>query len=415
MHTTSTAAVSAEGRYGRRATRYVVSHYLLTYLGYYGLLSTLVVALTAASFTAGQTAVLVMVFALTNKIASIPLAPWLDRIPAAYSVLLGCVLAGAAFVSLRFATGMPMTVVSLGLAGAGISINALASKQLAAAASDRIENRARLFSFISIGVNIAAAVAAPLALLFVERNQHGQVLLAVAAVYCLAGVATFWNRATVQTGSRTTRAWSLGVYRAVLRRPGVPAFLLINMFYWFMYGQLFNVLAVYVSETLDAPGSLGWLYTLNALMVVVLQLVVTRLGDRWTNGGQLGAVLFSYVLFAVSFVAAYLVSGYLGAVVFVVLFTVAEMIFVPSGDVLIVRLIRRQNRAVGYSVFAISTALGEALGGAVGIVSYRWLTDHGHGAEFWLAAAGLAVVFSLITRRLSRTSAGLRCLTPKVG
>lgn len=414
MHTTGTTAAPADSHDAGRATTYIVSHYLLSYLGYYGLLSTLVVALTAASFNAGQTAVLVMVFALTNKVASIPLAPWLDRIPAAHSVLLGCVMAGAAFVSLRFATGMPMTVISLAFAGVGISINALASKQLAAAVSDRIENRSQLFSLISIGVNIAAAVAAPLALLFVEWKQHGQVLLAVAAVYCIAGVATFLNRATVQMGNHTTRAWSLGVYFTVLREPGLRAFLLINMFYWFMYGQLFNVLAVYVSKTLNAPGSLGWLYTLNALLVVVLQLVVTRLAGRWTKGQQFTTVVLSYALFAVSFVAAYLLPGYGGAVVFVILFTVAEMMFVPSGDVLIVGLIRQQNRAVGYSIFAISTALGEALGGGVGIVSYRWLTDHGYGNQFWLAAAGLALAFSLITQRLRRSSAGLRSLTPSV-
>jgi MFS family permease len=414
LPTTGTTAVPADRRYTRRASTYIVSHYLLSYLGYYGLLSTLVVALTAASFTAGQTAVLVMVFALTNKVASIPLAPWLDRIPAAHSVLLGCVMAGIAFVSLRSATGMPMTVLSLGLAGVGISINALASKQLAAAASDRIENRSLLFSLINIGVNIAAAVAAPLALLFVERGRHGEVLLAVAAVYCIAGVVTFLNRATVRMAHQSTRAWSLGVYLTVLREPGLRAFFLINMFYWFMYGQLFNVLAVYVSETLNAPGSLGWLYTLNALLVVVLQLVVTRLGNRWAKGRQLTTVVLSYALFGVSFVAAYLLPGYGGAIVFVILFTVAEMMFVPSADVLIVGLIRQQTRAVGYSIFAISTALGEALGGGAGIVSYRWLTEHGYGHEFWLAAASLALAFCLITQRLRRSSAGLHSLTPSV-
>lgn len=414
MHLTSTTAASTTSRYARRATTYIVLHYLLSYLGYYGLLSTLVVALTAASFNGGQTAVLVMVFALTNKVASIPLAPWLDRVPAAHSVLLGCVMAGAAFVSLRFATGMSMTVISLGLAGVGISINALASKQLAAAASDRIEKRSQLFSLISIGVNIAAAVAAPLALLLVERKQHGQVLLAVAAIYCIAGVTTFLNRATVQRGSHPARTWSLDVYLAVLREPGLRAFLLINMFYWFLYGQLFNVLAVYVSETLNTPASLGWLYTLNALLVVVLQLVVTRLADRWTGGRQLTTVVLSYALFALSFLAACLVPGYGGAVVFVLLFTVAEMMFVPSGDVLIVRLIRQQNRAVGYSIFAVSTALGEAFGGGAGIVSYRWLTAHGYGNQFWFAAAGLALAFALITQRLRRSSPGLRSLTSSV-
>ncbi|WP_405164119.1 MFS transporter [Nocardia sp. NBC_01499] len=406
MHITSTTSEPADPRYAGRATRFIVTHYLLSYLGYYGLLSTLAVALSAASFNAGQIATLVMVFALTNKIANIPLAPWLDRMPTALAVLVGCVMAGAGFVSLRFATGMPMTVLSLGFAGVGISINALALKQLAAAASDRIENRSRLFALVSISINIAAAVAAPLALFFVDRGHHGDVLLAVAALYCLAGLVTFANRAAVPMGERATRAWSIGVYLAVLREPGLRAFFAINTFYWFMYGQLFNVLALYVTDTLNAPGVLGPLYTVNALMVVVLQLGVTRLTGRWTKGRQLNAVMLANVVFVFAFLSAFLLPGISSAIVFVVLFTTAEMIYMPSGDVLIVGLIRQQNRAVGYSIFAISTALGEALGGGAGVAAYRWLADHGHGQQFWLAAAILAVAFYAITQWLRRTAAG---------
>jgi MFS transporter, DHA1 family, multidrug resistance protein len=412
MQIASTTSETADRRHTRRATAFIVTHYLLSYLGYYGLLSTLAVALSAASFNAGQIATLVIVFALTNKMANIPLTPWLNRIPTTASVLIGCVMAGVGFVGMRFATGMLMTVLSLGFAGVGISINALGLKTLGAAVSDRLENRSRLFALISVSINIAAAAAAPIALFFVERKQHGDVLLAVAALYVLAGVVTFANGAKFPIGGRVTRIWSPSVYLTVLREPGLRSFFAINTFYWIMYGQLFNVLALYVSETLHEPDALGSLYTMNALMVVALQLVITRLTGRLMKGQYLTTVVSSYILFATSFAAAYVVPGFVGAVVFVALFTVSEMMFMPSGDVLIVGLIREQNRAVGYSIFAVSTAVGEALGGGVGVAVYRWLTDTGHGNLFWLVAAGLAVVFAVITQRLRRSSAGLRSLTP---
>ncbi|HEX6342174.1 MFS transporter [Umezawaea sp.] len=400
---TRTAPPPVDSAYTRRATTYVVTHYLLVYLGYYGVVSTLVVALTAASFNTAQIAALVVVFSLTNKIANIPLAPWLDRMPAAQSVLLGCSMAGVGFVSLRFSSGMTMTVLSLAFAGAGISINALATKQLAAAASDRIANHSTLFSLISMGVNIAAAVAAPVALFFVDREMHDQVLLAIAAIYVAAGVVAFLRRDTVRT-RRTTKATSFRRYLDVLVEPGMRRFLLINSFYWIIYGQLFTVLAVYVSSTLGSPRLLGWLYTGNALLVVFLQLFVTRFANRVAKGRALTIVVLSYGLFAVSFLTPQLVPGYLGAVLFVVLFTIAEMMFVPSGDVLIVGLINPESRAVGYSLFAISTALGEALGSGAGVAAYRYLVDQGRGGWFWVAAAGLAVVFAVITQSLRGTS-----------
>lgn len=391
-----------------RTSGYVVTHYLLTYLGYYGLMSTLVVTLSAAAFEGHEIALLVMVFAFTNKVANIPLAPWLERVPAASSVLLGCVMAAAGFVCLRFADGMALTATSLALAGVGISINALASKQLAAAASDLTENRARLFSLVAIAVNIAAAVAAPLALLFVEREQQGYVLWATAAVYATAGVVTFLNRAVLPVAPLEAGASSLRAFPAVLRLPGLRAFLVINFFYWMLYGQLFNVLAVYVSGTLDSPGELGWLFTLNALLVVCLQLGVTRLAERWTKGRRLVTIVLAYGVFVVSFMTPYLLPGYVGAVIFVMLFTLGEMMFVPSADVVFVTLIGQRSRAVGYSLFAISTALGEAIGGGAGVATYRWLSDHGHGQEFWLMAAGLALAFTLLTYKLRGCSNALR-------
>ncbi|WP_433261046.1 MFS transporter [Actinosynnema sp. CS-041913] len=403
MHT---AEGAAPPRSARHATAYVVTHYLLMYLGYYGLISTLVVTLKAASFTDARVAVLVMVFALTNKISNIPLAPLLDRIPAAYSVLIGCLVASGGFVGLRFASGMVATVVALGVAGIGISVNALASKQLAAAASDRIENQSQLFSLISIGVNVAAAVAAPLALLFVDRGQHGWVLLAVALLYGVAGVATFLNRRIVPVAaSASKRAFSVRTYTALARTPGVREFLLVNMFYWFLYGQLFNVLAVYVSQDLHEADRLGWLYTANAALVVVAQLAVTRMAGAWSRGSQLNTVVASYSVFAVGFAVAWAMPGYWGAVAFVVVFTTAEMLYVPAGDVVIVRLIPQGDRAVGYSVFAVSTAIGEALGAGAGVWTYRWFAEDG---VFWLLAAVLAVVFTIVTHLLRRSSAGLR-------
>jgi MFS family permease len=367
-----------------------------------------VVALSAAGFDAGRIAILVVVFTLTNKVAKIPLAPWLDRFSPAASVLLGCAMAAAGFAGLHLAGlhlagSLPATAACLSLAGVGIAVNALASKQLAAAASDQAAVRARVFSLINVGINIASAVAAPVALFFAARHQHGVVLLAIAAFYTVAGVATYLNFSRLRLERHTAPVTSWRAYTHMLRLPGLGAFLLVNLFGWFLYGQLFNTLALYVSKTLAAPGMLGWLYTLNALMVVFLQLGLTRVTVRLSGGRTIVTVAVGYVTFGAAFLAPFLLPGYGGAVVFVVVFTLAEMMFVPNMDVLLLDLIGQRNRAVGYSILSISTALGEATGGGAGVAGYRWLADHGYSNAFWLIAALLAVVFTLTTHGLRRT------------
>ncbi|MCG3462478.1 MFS transporter [Xenorhabdus bovienii] len=392
----------------QRGVRYIVSHYLMTYLGYYGLLSTLVVTLNAANFDAAQIAILVMVFTLTNKIAKMPLAYWLDKIPAATSVLLGCLMAAAGFLMLAFAQGMLSTGGALVIAGTGISINALASKQVAAAVSDGLANRAHLFSKINIGINVAAAVAAPLALWLVTKQQGSYVLFAVAAMYCLAGITTFSNFSRIDTEKCSTASSSFGVYANMLTIPGLRSFLMINFFGWLLYGQLFNVLALYVSKTLEMSGKLGWLYTLNALLVVFLQLAVMRLTAHWQIEKPILTVIAAYAIFSLAFISVYLVPGYFGAVMFVVIFTFAEMMFMPSMDVLLLSIIGQGSRAVGYSILSISTALGETIGGGMGVAIYRGLADQGYSNSFWLLLALISLLFTLITHVLARKSHGLK-------
>jgi DHA1 family multidrug resistance protein-like MFS transporter len=377
---------------GGQATRYITLHYLITNLGYFGVLSTLVVSLNAAGFQADRIAVLVVTFTITSKVAKIPLAPWLDRISAPSSVLLGCAVAGFGFVCLWLASGFGLTAGALCLAGVGISINNLASKQLGAAASDLTGQRSRLFSMINVGVNLASAVAAPLALFFANRAEDGVVLVGVGCCYLLAGLLTYVNFAKLNLDRHTAPVSSWQAYTEVLRLRGMLPFLIVNYFGWFLYGQLFNVLALHVTKTLNAAQLLGWLYTLNALLIVGAQLTVSRAAGRMGGGRAAHTMLFGYLTWALAFLVAFGVPGRTGVIAFTIVFTLAEMLFVPSVDVLLLDLIGGRNRAVGYSILSISTALGEASGGGSGVATYRWLAERGAGRDFWLFAVVLALV-----------------------
>lgn len=396
-----------------RPARNITLHYFMTNMGLFGLLSTLAVSLTAAHFSAAQTGSLVLVFTMTNKMGKIPLARWLDKLPPATAVLVGCLAAATGFVALRSLSGIALTAAALAVAGLGVSVNGLASKQLAADASDQAGSRARLFSMVNIAVNIASATAAPVALFFVNRHHHDYVMTGVAIIYCTAGVTTYLNYSSLRRtlGDRAPQD-RLNSYRAVLRLPGMRSYLLINFLGWLCYGQLFNALAIYVASTLKAAGSLGWLYTLNALLIVAAQLAVTRLMGRWGRERQAVIAVVAYATFAISFLAIYLISGYLGAVTGVIVFTLAEMMFVPTMDVFLLGLLGHHSRAVGYGIFSIGNALGEGVGGGVGVAVYRWLASSGDGSDFWLVTTMIAATAAILTYGLRAANPALRPSAP---
>jgi predicted MFS family arabinose efflux permease len=398
------AAMSAPGRNG---IVYIVGHYLVTSFGYFGMLATLVVILNSAMFGTADIAVLVATFGITNRVAKIPLAPWLDRMPAAHSVLLGCTLAACGFGGLYLASGLAYTAAALVVAGTGIAINGLATKQLAAAASDLAAQPARVFSMINIAVNVSSAIAAPAALLLLDHRRHEYVTLLIGAIYLAAGAITWLNFSSMPVEPRGLAPLSLRTYLDVLRAPGLRGFLLINAFGWFLYGQLFNVMALHVSGTLGLASQLGWLYTLNALLVVALQMGVTSLSNRLSKGNPLGALSGSYAIYLLAFVAAWAIRGYAGMVAMVILFTVAEMVFIPTIDVMLLKLVEKNNRAIGYSLLAISIATGESLGAACGMTAYRHFAALGHSELLWLAVAGMALLFIAATSVISKLSGGL--------
>lgn len=381
----------------------LVAHYFMASVGYFGLLSTLVVILNAESYRADQIALLVTVFTFANKVAKIPLAPWLDRLPPARSVLLGCAMASAGIAVLPFGQRIWATAVALLIAGIGMSINSLAVKQLAASASDAGKNRVRMFSLINIAVNVASAVAAPVALFIAGQRQYQLVSWGVALIYLIAGAVTSFNfSASRDKAERKPVTPSSGSYLRIVRLRGMQHLLLINFFGWLLYGQLFNVLALHVSSTLHQASGLGLLYSLNALLVVFLQLPITSLSERLQSDRPLRAVHASYLLFSLAFLAAWCVPGYAGATAFVVIFTIAEMTFIPRMDVLLLDLIGNESRAVSYGVLSISTALGESAGGGLGLIAYRWLGGVGHQRLFWLAGAATALCFVMVSIGIAR-------------
>jgi MFS transporter, DHA1 family, multidrug resistance protein len=383
---------------------YVGGHYFMTSLGYFGLLSTLVTALSAKAFSAAQIAVLVTLFTLVNKVAKIPLAPWIDRMAPEQAVLSGCWLAGFGLAFLGRAGNVTPVALILCAAAVGISINNLASKQLAAAASDVAPSRAKLFSMVSMMINVAAAVSAPVALQLIDRGYGLYVPYLVATAYFVAGTVTYLNFSRLGVKQTHAGTVALNVYLEMSRLPGLKGFLAVNFFGWFLYGQLFNMLALHVTVGLGSPGRLGWLYTLNALLIVFLQLTTTSVAERLCGGRQYRVVRGSFILFAVAFASACTIPGYAGSVVFVVLFTAAEMLFVPSVDVLLLDIIGKRNRAIGYSILAISTALGESLGGGGGVALYRWTAALGSTAESWMLLSLLSLLFIVFTHRIERAS-----------
>src|SRR5207237_801837 len=158
--------------------------------------------------------------------------------------------------------------VALLVAGLGIAINNITSKMLAAAASDRLDRRSSLFSLINVVVNLAASIAPLLALRAVQHELQQPALCIAGVLYLLSGIITVAKTPGAPHAIRERSRSFFSAYMVLLRRSDFLHFMLINGMGWCMYGQLFNTFALHMSQTLHEAPRLGWLYTLNAILIV---------------------------------------------------------------------------------------------------------------------------------------------------
>lgn len=142
---------------------------------------------------------------------------------------------------------------------------------------------------------------------------------------------------------------------------------------------------------------------LNGILVVLLQIPIGRLMDTTLSGKREGyRLMLAFILFGVSFSMNAIVDSIGGYYVFVAIFTIAEMLFIPTIDAFVSTAANPDLRITYFSVIGLSTALGEGVGVYTGLqLIYIW-SLYGKLSYFWLSLAllsGLALLLYVMLNR----------------
>ena len=166
------------------------------------------------------------------------------------------------------------------------------------------------------------------------------------------------------------------------------------------YLQLNSSLGVYLRDVYQVtPQGYGYLLSLNALMVVVMQFWITR---RIRGSPQFLMLALGAVLVGIGFGLYGLVAAYGWFMLAMAILTVGEMIMVPVGQALVARMSPEDMRGRYMAVFGYSWTVA----GIVGPLMAGVFLDSGHSTWLWyaclalgLAAAGTYVYLDGVDRR----------------
>lgn len=313
---------------------------------------------------AGQAATLLLFASLAFRLTRFFMAPVLDRLPARSALLVSVGLTAVGYAGLALTSGPLALFVLLPTIGAGYGTNSLIVKALAAEGRSTGDGSLLRYASINTGLNVAAAVG-PWAgnALFFGAGPRWVFVLATctsvtAGLLALRQPMVEWRRA----GSTT---WFAGLAQSVRIREMRDAALLLVMGF-FLYSQLFATLPVVTKDLLGTPHLLGTFFAANAVLVICLQVPVSRLSVR-RGLGHRQLIPASYVLYAAGFALLWAAPTWPAAYPAVALWTLGEMVLVPSVDAMVASSVPRELRLIGFSLIAVAMAIGEGAGAFFGV------------------------------------------------
>ena len=122
-------------------------------------------------------------------------------------------------------------------------------------------------------------------------------------------------------------------YGQVLRDKLYIGFIVISMLSTLMYFNMNSTLSVYLVNFMGiTPEQYGYILTLNAGMVVLLQILFTRWTAKWK---PMVAIAFGNLLYVIGFTMYGIFDTYLMFIIAMIIITIGEMIYAPKEQMVV--------------------------------------------------------------------------------
>jgi predicted MFS family arabinose efflux permease len=265
--------------------------------------------------------------------------------------------------------------------------------------------RPRAYGLMRVAVNVGFAAGPALGGFLAQRSYA--LVFALSAVVCAACAAAS-TRLTDRPLPRRAEPFDPA---GALKAAGDKRFRGLcfnNCLISVAMAQLVVSVSIYATSFLRMPESrVGLLFTINGLMVAVLQFPATGLLSRLP---LTGAITAGCLLYAAGFASVGWAAGFSGMAAAMALITLGEIFVAPGVNALAANLAPRRERGRYMGFFGLTHQAGASLGPLTGglgldLLSARWAPAH------WLGVAAVALAaaagFHSLRKGLTDSEQGL--------
>lgn len=262
------------------------------------------------------------------------------------------------------------------------------------------EERVAAFSLHRVGSSLGWVAGPLVATLAASANFSTLFYIAAPFTLLAPALALFIPETRPERPRQTPKVFDMLAFAgdAVFLR-----FLVASLAYFMLQTQMYHMLSVFAAKYLHlGRAQVGTLFTLNAILVVLLQLPAVRLISRW---GQRKALVIGSLGYLISFAACGLAWNHLSLLACVALITLCEILTAPAQQARVTALAPPDQVSRYTGAFGLFQGAAQTVGPVLGVFLLETVSPR--GAWFALATLGLAAALLYRTQAVpSRASRG---------
>lgn len=232
------------------------------------------------------------------------------------------------------------------------------------------DKRSKIFSYRYLAINLGGVVGPVIGVTFLTSSPHTGFFI-TGAIYFLYFIFLFFVLSklsvTNQDSGKGKGKVSLKAMNHVLKSD-IPLryFIMGGILVQFIFCQATSTLPQFLEKSIEDGALLySYLLMISSLLVILLQMPVSWLVEKFTPQQSVtGGCLF----FAASYAGFAYFDGWTGLIFAIVLFTIGEMIVIPSSSVFVDKLAAGEWKATYFGAFQLrflGTFAGQSIGGAL--------------------------------------------------
>ena len=335
---------------------------------------------------------------VAGLVSSILAGSLVDRFGRKGVMTVGLVGAAAVYAGYIFATQYWHFVLLLIFAGFFSPLYRVGTNVTVADVVDA-EHRAHAYSITRMGHNIGVALGPILGGFVLAKSYNIGFISASLALLVYGAIVVIFIKETMPTqNARESLREQFLIYKEALKNLHFSWMIVSHTLMEICSTFMWVMLAVHMKNNFAYNEDVyRWLPTTNALMVILLQVVITRFVQRWrdTKVMILGAMFYPISMLIIAFS-----NHFWGFWLSMVVLTMGELIVSPTASAYVANLAEPEKRGRYLGMFSLTWPLAMAVGPVTG----GFLSDKIGITAPWLAAAVVGVLAVLSFWGLDRYS-----------